>query len=392
MTHTRLLSIFGLLIGFLLLFASVRPVLAQVDQPEVRPLTVFTQYPSRIIGFGEAVTLPLRLRGDTSQIVRLEVNNLPEGWTASFRGGAQIVDAVFLDGVVDASVDLRLETPDEVEAGTYQITVEARGDGERATLPLTFTIQEKLPPRLSLSVDGLPVRRGTPTANFTFTATLRNEGGEDLLVSLSATQPENIQVSIESANEDVTEVQLAANESKNLTIRVNPLITLSAGEYSFNVVASSGAVSSEQALAIQVVGEGSLRVSTPDGRLSANAYAGRENPLKILLSNNGTAPLLGVTLSSNEPSGWSVTFDQTRIAEIPVGQSVEVNATITPPETAIAGDYMLTINARPLDGRQQNAEFRITVRTPTLWGVAGLALIALAVGVVGMAVARFGRR
>jgi uncharacterized membrane protein len=392
MKHTRLLSIFGLLIGFLLLFAFVRPVLAQVDQPEERPLTVFTQYPSRIIGFGEVVTLPLRLRGDTSQIVRLEVNNLPEGWTASFRGGAQIVDAVFLDGVVDASVDLRLETPDEVEAGTYQITIEARGDGERATLPLTFTIQEKLPPRLSLSVDGLPVRRGTPTANFTFTATLRNEGGEDLLVSLSATQPENIQVSIESANEDVTEVQLAANESKNLTIRVNPLITLSAGEYSFNVVASSGAVRSEQALAIQVVGEGSLRVSSPDGRLSANAYAGRENPLKILLSNNGTAPLLGVTLSSNEPSGWSVTFDQTRIAEIPVGQSVEVNATITPPETAIAGDYMLTINARPLDGRQQNAEFRITVRTPTLWGVAGLALIALAVGVVGMAVARFGRR
>ncbi len=40
----------------------------------------------------------------------------------------------------------------------------------------------------------------------------------------------------------------------------------------------------------------------------------------------------------------------------------------------------------------ETAEFRITVRTSTLWGVAGIALIALAVGVVGLAVVRFGRR
>jgi len=63
-----------------------------------------------------------------------------------------------------------------------------------------------------------------------------------------------------------------------------------------------------------------------------------------------------------------------------------------PAEKAVAGDYLLTINARPVDSKQQSAEFRITVVTSTLWGVAGIALIAVAVAAVGMAVSRFGRR
>ena len=114
--------------------------------------------------------------------------------------------------------------------------------------------------------------------------------------------------------------------------------------------------------------------------------------MKLTLSNTGTAPLRGIELSSSEPSGWSVTFDQAQIVEIPAGQRVEVTARIRPPEKAVAGDYMITINARPLDHKAASAEFRITVRTSTLWGVAGVGLIALAVGVVGIAVARFGRR
>jgi uncharacterized membrane protein len=53
---------------------------------------------------------------------------------------------------------------------------------------------------------------------------------------------------------------------------------------------------------------------------------------------------------------------------------------------------MVTVSARPEDGNSESADFRITVLTSTLWGVAGVALIAVAVVVVGLAVARFGRR
>ncbi len=386
-----------ILLGFALICALLFPVpaTAQEDQPgtaQPQPLLIYTQYPSRLIGIGETVTLPLKIRAGTAQTVRLEVSELPTGWNASFRGGSQIVDAVYADGEDEAAVDLRIEPPVSAQPGKVDITVRAIGDDDESELVVSLTIKEKLPPSLSLVVDGLPTRRGTPSGSVTFSATLKNEGGEDLIAALSATQPEYLNVTIQSGGQAVTELELAANESKTLSIKAEPLIRLEAGEYPFTVSALAGDVSASLDLAVEVVGEGNLTVTAPDGRLSAQAYAGRDNPLKISLTNDGTAPLRGIKLSSSEPSGWSVAFDQSEIAEIPAGQTVEVNATVTVPDKAIVGDYMVTINARPLESQQKSAQFRITVKTSTLWGVAGIGLIALAVGVVGLAVARFGRR
>lgn len=52
----------------------------------------------------------------------------------------------------------------------------------------------------------------------------------------------------------------------------------------------------------------------------------------------------------------------------------------------------MTFTARPEEGASDSAEFRVTVLTSTLWGLVGVALIAIAVVGVGMAVMRFGRR
>lgn len=376
-----------LLVGFAL------PMTAQAqDETPPAGLTLSTTYPSQIIGFGEVVTLTLKLRADSPQMVNLEVAGLPDGWEASFRGGSRIVDAVYLDGETTVNVDVRIEPPANPEAGKYTLKVVARGKTQTAEMPITLTVKEKLPARLSLEMDGLPVQRGTPSTTFRYTVTLKNEGGEDLTVALSADQPTNMQARFESAGQTVTEIQLAANESKNLTVVAEPLITLEAGRYPFRIYARAGDVEASLDLAADVVGEGRLSITTPDGRLSGQATAGQDNPLKIILKNTGTAPLRGIQLSSIEPSGWSVTFEPKEIVEIPAGQQVEVTATIKPAEKAVAGDYLLTINARPVDSKQQSAEFRITVVTSTLWGVAGIALIAVAVAAVGMAVSRFGRR
>ncbi|MFZ6020503.1 MAG: NEW3 domain-containing protein [Chloroflexota bacterium] len=386
----RLLPI-SLVLMLIALFVLPVPVQAQ-DETPAAGLTISTTYPSQIIGFGEVVTLTLKLRADSPQMVNLEVVGLPDGWEASFRGGSRIVDAVYLDGETTVNVDVRIEPPANPEAGKYTLKVVAKGKTQTAEMPITLTVKEKLPPRLSLDMDGLPVQRGTPSSTFRYTVTLKNEGGEDLTVALSADQPTNMQVRFESAGQTVTEIQLAANESKNLTVVAEPLITLEAGRYPFSIYARAGDVEASMDLAADVVGEGRLSITTPDGRLSGQATAGQDNPLKIILKNTGTAPLRGIQLSSIEPSGWSVTFDPKEIVEIPAGQQVEVTATIKPAEKAVAGDYLLTVNARPVDSKQQSAEFRITVVTSTLWGVAGIALIAVAVAAVGMAVSRFGRR
>jgi len=68
-----------------------------------------------------------------------------------------------------------------------------------------------------------------------------------------------------------------------------------------------------------------------------------------------------------------------------------VNLKITPSEQAIAGDYMVTVRASggPVS---ESVQYRVTVNTSTLWGAAGLGVIAVAALVLGGAVMRFGRR
>ncbi|WP_322792428.1 NEW3 domain-containing protein, partial [Bellilinea sp.] len=212
----RLLPI-SLVLMLIALFVLPVPVQAQ-DETPAAGLTISTTYPSQIIGFGEVVTLTLKLRADSPQMVNLEVVGLPDGWEASFRGGSRIVDAVYLDGETTVNVDVRIEPPANPEAGKYTLKVVAKGKTQTAEMPITLTVKEKLPPRLSLDMDGLPVQRGTPSSTFRYTVTLKNEGGEDLTVALSADQPTNMQVRFESAGQTVTEIQLAANESKNLTV------------------------------------------------------------------------------------------------------------------------------------------------------------------------------
>ncbi len=338
----RLISISILIAVAASLATLSTPVFAQDGTPP-EGLSLTTTYPSQIIGFGEVVTINLKVHAGTAQLANLEVRGLPQGWNASFRGGGRLVDAVYLDGESTVSVDLRVEPPANPPAGKYQFTAVARSQRQTAELPITLTVQERLPASLSFSMDGLPTQRGTPSTTFRFTVSLRNEGGEDVTVALAADQPANMQVSFESAGQAVSELQLQANETKSLTVKAEPLITLEAGRYPFRIYARSADVEASFDLGVEVVGEGRLSITTPDGRLSGQATAGQENPLKIILRNTGTAPLRGIQLTSVEPSGWSVTFDQTEIVEIPAGEQIEVTAQIKPAEKAVAGDYLVTI-------------------------------------------------
>jgi len=378
----------------LLALSTPAPAMAQTGRPPDDPsgLTLFTSYPSQVIGMDESVSFTLKLRTEAApQVARLEMQQIPEGWTATFRGGGNIIRAVYVQPEKEASVTLRLEPPADVAAGTYQFVVVARGEGSVAELPLELTVQEKVPPSLTFEVE-LPTLKGKPTTTFRYSATLKNEGDEDLSVNLLADAPPGFLVSFKLVGQEVTSLPLEANQSKRLSIEVRPFIEVPAGSYPITVRAQGGGAEATLSLTAEVTGEPELTITAPDGRLSGRAYVGRETPLKIIVQNTGTAPARGVELSSTEPSGWSVEFEPKEIDEIPAGRQVEVTAKVRPADKAVAGDYMVTVRARPEDGASESVDFRITVLTSTLWGVVGVALIAVAVAVVGLAVLRFGRR
>ncbi len=371
-------------------------VLAQEPQPpQGTPptLTIFTSYPSQVTQLGETVTLALTLRtvGPSPLIARLDVRDAPEGWTATFRGGGRIVQSAYVEPGKDASVDLRLEPPEGVSPGAYRFVVVARSQNLEATLPIELTVKEKLPPKLSLSVD-LPTLKGTSATTFRYDVTLKNEGDEDLTVNLTAEAPADFRVIFRLSGQEVTSIPFKARESKRLSVEADPFGEVPAGQYPILVRAQGGEAEASLPLVAEVTGRPDLSVTAPDGRLSGQAYAGRETPLKVIVQNTGSASAYNVELSASGPSGWTLEADPKQIAEIPAGQQIEATIKVRPAEKAVAGDYMITVRARPEGSSTESVEFRIMVLTSTLWGVVGVILIAVAVGVVGLAVARFGRR
>ncbi len=357
-------------------------------------LVLFTDYPARSVERGATVTFNLTLRlaeGLSPQTVYLDVQGLPEGWKATFRGGGDVVRAVRVQPDKDASVSLRVELPENVQGGEYRWTVVARGETVAAELPLELSIAEKLPPRLSLTVD-LPTLRGTATTTFRYDLNLKNEGDMETTVNLVAEAPQGFVVTFKYIGQEVSSLPLNAGESKRLSVEARAYSQVPAGSYPIVVRAQGSDSSAEVSLIAEVTGQPDLNIRTPDERLSTQVYTGRETPVKILVQNTGSAPAYNVELSASAPSGWNVRFEPQQIEEIPAGQQVEVAMHIKPADKAVAGDYMVTVRARPRDGGYESTDFRITVLTSTLWGVVGILLIAVAVGVVAWAVMRFGRR
>lgn len=366
------------------------PALAQEDsQPD---LMISTTYPSQIIEPEESVNLTITVSAlGVSQTVEMVMDEIPTGWESTFRGSGRIINSVFVEAGSSETVDLRLDPPEDVEPGSYNFTILARSETKRAELEITLTVQEKVPASLSFKTD-LPTIKGSPTTTFRYTATLKNEGDQELTINLNADTPSGFTTKFKVSGQEVTSFPLAANQSKTISIELDPIVEVSADSYPFTIFATGGDLQESLNLTAEVTGQHSLSISGQDGRLSTKANAGKATSLQIVVRNTGTAPAQGVELSSTAPTGWIVSFDPEVIAEIPADEQVEVTARLTPAEKAIAGDYMITVRARPLDGGTESAEFRITVTTSTLWGVIGIALIAVSVGVVALAVMRFGRR
>jgi uncharacterized membrane protein len=132
-------------------------------------------------------------------------------------------------------------------------------------------------------------------------------------------------------------------------------------------------------------------VAGRDGLLSARAVAAKQSSVPIVVANTGSAPADNITLSASAPSGWKVTFDPPTIDRLVPGKDSEVQALITPTDKSLAGDYMATIRAATR-GENASSQFRVTVTTSTVWGMAGAGVIGIALLLMVGAVARFGRR
>ena len=307
-------------------------------------------------------------------------------------GGGQPIAAAMPATNASVSLELRLDVPKTAAIGTQTLTVSAAGGTTKLDLPIAVTLAKDLPAKLTLTPQ-LPELRGTSKSSFEYTLAIKNDSGKKLTVSLGVQAPKNFDASFteEYGTQEVNAVPIDAGQSKNVKLKVTPPNTAAAGNYKVTARVSSEDTSATADLGLNITGQPKLSISGREGLVSTRASAGKQTPVPVVITNTGTAPADDVELSGSAPSGWKVEFNPKSIDRIAPNANKEVQALITPTDKSIAGDYVATISASAR-GESASTDFRVTVTTSTMWGIAGVGIIGIALLVMVGAVARFGRR
>jgi uncharacterized membrane protein len=388
--------------GFVAAVAAVAALIAPLasaanadDAPkDVKGLYLMSDYPAVTVRPGETSTVNLRLQNYDMAPERLllSVSGVPAGWTATLMGGGQPVAAAMPASNASVALELRLDVPKNAPNGTQTITVNAQGTTSNLQLPVAVTLAKDLPAKLTL-IPQLPELRGTSKSSFEYQLGIKNDSGKKLTVSLSSQAPENFDTSFteQYGAQEVNAVPIDAGQTKDVKLKVTPPNTAAAGDYKITARVAAEDASATTDLDMTITGEPKLDVSGREGLVSTRASAGQETSVPVVITNTGTAPADDIELSGSAPSGWKVTFDPKTVDRIAPNDNKEVQALITPTDKAIAGDYVTTIRASAR-GESAVTNFRVTVTTSTMWGIAGVGIIGVALLVMVGAVARFGRR
>jgi uncharacterized membrane protein len=375
-------------VSALALVAMLVPTVAADDGLELT-----TPFPAVAVAPGSQVQFDIAVASDQTAVVDLELAGAPTGWTASLRGGGNIVDAVSVTPDEPGEVRLDVDVPADATAGTQSLRITGVGGGARDVLTVSIRVDAEAAGDVSLTTS-TPVLTGSSDATFSFDLQFQNDTPQDVTLSVTASGPTGWDVSAALTGEtQAASTVVEAGASQNVTVTVNAAPDAAAGQYPIAVEATAGDRSVTTDLGIEITGSYSMTLSTPGDLLSASGSAGAATTQAFEITNTGTAPLSEVKLTASPPTGWEVTFDPESLLTIAPGDTGTITATITPSTEAIAGDYVVSFTADAAEGGAEGtAQIRFTVETSPLWALVGLGIIVLILGGLFWVFRTYGRR
>jgi len=191
----------------------------------------------------------------------------------------------------------------------------------------------------------------------------------------------SIKVSPGSPSVDVPGLKLKPGKKESLTIICSPLVKQDPGEYIFSLTLKSTEEGKQLEESVEfkalVKSAGLLSLTTSTGRLSTDV--------------GGTAPVEDISISTQqEPEGWLIEFED-NIDILQVGEKMEIEANIIPPDRTIAGDYSIRFLVSSSEDND-SLDLRIAVKTPLIWRILGIALIAFVIAGIAIVFERLSRR
>ncbi|WP_245827008.1 NEW3 domain-containing protein [Parapedobacter luteus] len=352
-------------------------------------VTLYTPYTKISVPPGESIDYSVDVinNGGSVRSAEIAVVGLPEGWSYELKSGGWSVEQLAVLPKEKKNFSFKVQVPYKVDKGTYRFQVVAKGMSQ---LPLTVVVSEQGSFKSEFNTDQANME-GAANSTFTFNATLRNPSSEEQVYGLRAQVPQGWNALFRANGKQVSSVNVGPNQTQNITIELDPPDHLGAGKYKIPVVASASGMSSNLELEVVITGSYSLELTTPSGRLSTNITAGSNKKVEMLVKNTGSAPLKNIEMKASAPVDWTVQFEPSKIDVIAPGQHAQVFATINASRKAIAGDYVVNMEAKTPE-KSATASFRMAVRTPLLWGWLGILIILGAAGGVYYLFRKYGRR
>lgn len=358
-------------------------------------LTIHTDYPGITAKAGSSLTFDVAFdNAGASCDAALSITDIPEGWEAYFSGGSNNINRIFIpNGSESASCVLHVTVPADTAEGTYTIGIQAVGDnGASDTMAIDLSVNELKAGQGNFTTE-YAEQEGASGTTFSYSATLVNNSADTQSYSLSAKAPEGWSVSFKPSGEStqVAAIDVESAKSQGLSITVTPPNNVESGTYTIPCSAISAGETLNLDLSVTITGSYLMDVTTPDGRLSFDAHANEKSTVTLSVTNQGNVDLQNVNLTSTAPTGWTVEFDNSTIDVLEAGATKEVSAYVTPSSDAMTGDYVLSIKADSTEV-SDSAEFRVSVKTKTVWGLVAVGVIVILAGGIGFVFHKYGRR
>lgn len=352
-------------------------------------ILLYTPFTKISVPPGESIDYAVDVinNGDALETLDLSVSNLPRNWNYTLKAGAWNVKQVAVLPGEKKSISLRVEVPFQVNKGNYRIFLVA---GEGNSLPLTVNISEQGTYKTEFTTRQANME-GHAASTFNYSADLRNRTAEAQTYALQGEVPRGWTITFRANGKQVTSVDVEPNSTVNVTIEVKPAEQVEEGNYVLPVRAVSGSSSGELKLEAVITGTYRIELTTPAGLLSYDIVAGREKKIDLVVKNTGTSILSDVQLTHAAPVNWEVTFDPKTIETILAGKEATVTAVVKADKKAIPGDYITNLEARTPEVSSK-ASFRMSVKTPLLWGWIGVLIILAGIGTIWFLFRKYGRR
>jgi len=352
-------------------------------------VTLYTPYTKISVPPGESIDYSIDVINNTSELRNVEISivGMPKDWDFILKSGGWNIRQISVLPGEKKSLSLKVEVPLKVNKGNYRFKVLAGGF---SSLPLVVEVSEQGTFKTEYTTNQSNME-GHANATFTFKATLKNRTADKQLYALLANAPRGWDVTFKADFKQVTSVDVEANSAKDITIEIKPPEKTEAGKYKIPVGAATNATSATLDLEVVITGSYDMELTTPRGLLSTSITAGHEKKIELIVRNTGSSELKGIAFSSSAPLKWDVLFDPKRIDRLEPGKDAAVYVTIKADNKAIAGDYVTNLEAKTPEASSK-ASFRISVKTPMLWGWVGILIILGAMGGVYYLFRKFGRR